>query len=221
MVCFGTRRVFGSLLILAIIVGLSGCSEPSTSEADPTKISEDVKRLEQELSVAQEQLRRLEDRVSELASTGWLNNAFHSAAIRYEVPIDLLKAISFSETRWSHRSGSYPSGDRRYGVMGLRQNSTLRWAAKLLGLSEETIVTNPIENIYGGAAVLRDLWKEQHGDSRPSQNPLDWREVIKAYSDLSEEAARQSYVDNLLRLLEQGAHMTIYGEELSMGDAQK
>lgn len=183
------------------------------------RLAAQVERLEGELSATKEELRAVGARLTSALSSGPLNQAFATAGARYEVPVDLLKAVSYAESRWWHRSGSSPSIDGRYGLMGLRRGATLTRAARLLGLSEETLMTNPVENIYGAAAVLRDLDERTANGARPSADLDDWYQTIKAYGCFGSDYVRTLYANEVFRFARQGASRTISGEEIRIQPA--
>ena len=99
---------------------------------------------------------------------------FEEAAERYDVPMGLLLAIGYVNTRWempppeasAYEPGN-PHGRGAYGIMQLVQNdssNTLGEASELTGISEEELKTARKSNILGGAALLA----ESQGDKPPS-----------------------------------------------------
>ncbi|QRK11800.1 N-acetylmuramoyl-L-alanine amidase [Archangium violaceum] len=84
-----------------------------------------------------------------------LDSAFAQAAAEFNVPADLLKAISYAETRWEHVQGTeeLPGLPAAYGLMALR-GERLSEGARLAGVSEEAVRTQPRENIRAAAALL-------------------------------------------------------------------
>jgi hypothetical protein len=89
---------------------------------------------------------------------------FREAAQEYGVPMELLMAIGYVNTRWEMpppEASDYERGDLHgwgsYGIMALVQNpysDTLGEASKLTGIPEEELKTNRAANIRGGAALL-------------------------------------------------------------------
>src|SRR5215216_6831527 len=89
---------------------------------------------------------------------------FKEAAKEYEVPVSLLLAMSYVNSRWempppeasAYEPGN-PHGRGSYGIMQLVQNDsadTLGEASRLTGIPEEQLKTDRRSNILGGAALL-------------------------------------------------------------------
>jgi hypothetical protein len=89
---------------------------------------------------------------------------FEQTAAEYGVPLDLLLAMGYVNTRWempapeanAYRRGD-PHGWGSYGIMALVQNpysDTLGEASRLTGIPEEVLKTDRAANIRGGAALL-------------------------------------------------------------------
>ena len=96
---------------------------------------------------------------------------FEKAAKEFNVPADILKGLAFAETRWEHLT--WPPGETRspengmprpYGIMSLQDNEwfghTLIEAAKLIGKDPDELKKDPLQNMRGGAALLRKLYEE-------------------------------------------------------------
>ena len=89
---------------------------------------------------------------------------FEQAAEEYGVPVELLMAMGYVNTRWEMpppEASAYRWGDLHglgsYGIMALVQNpysDTLGEASRLTGISQEVLKTNRAANIRGGAALL-------------------------------------------------------------------
>src|SRR5215210_1315840 len=89
---------------------------------------------------------------------------FREAAHEYGIPMELLMAMGYVNTRWempppetnAYERGN-PHGLGSYGIMALVQNpysDTLGEASRLTGIPEEELKTNRAANIWGGAALL-------------------------------------------------------------------
>jgi hypothetical protein len=89
---------------------------------------------------------------------------FREAAQEYGVPMELLMAMGYINTRWEmphpetnlYKRGN-PHGWGSYGIMALVQNpysDTLGEASWLTGIPEEELKINRAANIWGGAALL-------------------------------------------------------------------
>jgi hypothetical protein len=89
---------------------------------------------------------------------------FRVAAEEYGVPMELLMAMSYVNTRWEMPppgANAYVAGDLHgwgsYGIMALVQNpysDTLGEASRLTGIPEERLKRDRAANIRGGAALL-------------------------------------------------------------------
>jgi hypothetical protein len=89
---------------------------------------------------------------------------FREAAEEYGVPMEVLMAIGYVNTRWempapvvnAYEEGN-PHGWGSYGIMALVQNpysNTLGEASRLTGIPEEHLRTDRAANIRGAAALL-------------------------------------------------------------------
>jgi N-acetyl-anhydromuramyl-L-alanine amidase AmpD len=88
-------------------------------------------------------------------STGQLDSHFDQAAREFNVPADLLKAVSFTETRWQMVRGEeeFEGMPAAFGVMALR-GAALERGAALAGVTAEAVRTDALANIRAGAALL-------------------------------------------------------------------
>jgi N-acetyl-anhydromuramyl-L-alanine amidase AmpD len=94
-------------------------------------------------------------------STGQLDPLFDQAAREFNVPADLLKAISFSETRWQMVRGEveFDGIPAAHGLMALR-GATLERGAALAGVSVEQASSDEAANIRAAAALLSSYAEE-------------------------------------------------------------
>ena len=146
-----------------------------------------------------------------------LVRAFDAAGAEFSVPPDILKSISFEQTRWFHLT--WAEGDTAscvgmphpYGIMALWDTemfgSTLREAARLVDLPEEVLKNDPIQNIRGAAALLREAFETSQ---RKSPEPLDpasldaWTDAIAAYSGISQPEIAYAHAMEVLHRLSVG-----------------
>lgn len=203
---------------LGIVVGLStlilvGC--PARSRLDNDAILKRVEALEMQLLQTRLELESVNATLKAVAEDGWLSNTFTSASLAFRVPVDLLKAISYVESRW-RRFDSSPSVDSKYGLMGLSRDKTLPLAAEHLNLTSELIRASPIENIRGGAAVLRHLYRQLFEEAHPPEDPMQWYEILEEYSSLTEDSLRRMYADEVMKVLERGVTETVLGETITI-----
>jgi hypothetical protein len=100
---------------------------------------------------------------------------FKEAAKDHGVPVELLMAMGWVNTRWempSPEANEYEKGNLHgwgsYGIMALVKNpfsDTLGEASRLTGIPEEKLKTDRAANIRGGAALL----DSSLGAQRPSR----------------------------------------------------
>src|ERR687893_3034032 len=122
---------------------------------------------------------------------------FKEAAKEYEVPVSLLLAMSYVNTRWempppeasAYEPGN-PQGRGAYGIMQLVRNDdedTLGEASRLTGISEEDLKTDRRSNILGGAALLAEAEGERParlGDYFGAVSGRGRRKFMKAVAGL-------------------------------------
>ncbi len=124
---------------------------------------------------------------------------FEQAAEEFRVPADILRGLSFSETRWTHMvwadgdtASSCNGMPRVYGVMGLWDNPyfgySLREAASLIRKDPSELKQSPLQNIRGAAALLRKYYEEQPAPEGFDENSLEhWQNAIAKFSGIPQE----------------------------------
>jgi hypothetical protein len=134
-----------------------------------------------------------------------MNDSFKAAAEKYDVPRDVLAALSYSETHFDGHNGK-PSQARGYGVMHLVSNPsrhTLETAAKLTGKPASELRKNTDANIHGGAAVLR-AYADELGLKETERYDVDkWYPAVARYSGAKGTTARM-YADGVYDFLKDG-----------------
>jgi N-acetyl-anhydromuramyl-L-alanine amidase AmpD len=154
-----------------------------------------------------------------------------AAAREFGVPVDLLLAISYDESRWEGQE-TLPSGDGGYGLMNLtartfpaddgrgdtrrpvprtvtlsKAHHTLNEAADLLGLPVMTLEHSERENIRGAAALLARYARELAGGSLPA-TLNGWYGAVAAYSGDTTSQLARLFADEVFRTLRRGASLT-------------
>jgi hypothetical protein len=131
-----------------------------------------------------------------------LEDHFAAASRAFDVPVDLLEAVSYVETRWQHVIGEdelgRPAGAGVFGLWG----ENLARGAQAIGVDEDSVRTDPASNIAAAAARLAELASE-HGVS--GDDLAAWRPVLAAFAQTTDDEARAAYVDDVLRVLAGGA----------------
>ncbi|MBP6672821.1 MAG: N-acetylmuramoyl-L-alanine amidase [Bacteroidetes bacterium] len=119
---------------------------------------------------------------------------FEQAGAEFGVPSDILRGISFAETRWTHMKwdendlrSSCTGMPRVYGVMGLWDNSyfgySLKDAAALIGRSVQELKESPLQNIRGGAALLRKYFDELPKPEAFESGSIElWQNAVSRFS---------------------------------------
>lgn len=144
---------------------------------------------------------------SDLAHSGAaLEEAFHASAERWDVPEPVLKGIGWEETRWFQPEGRSLIGG--WGLMSLQENGSLEEAARLTGYDLDTLRHDPVANIDGAAAVLRDLadWYFAEYPNRDRARLADWFEVVKHYAGVDDAEMAEVFGVGVFRAIAQGAH---------------
>lgn len=136
-----------------------------------------------------------------------LDDAFQAAAEEYEVPRDLLVAISWSLTRLDDRSGM-EAVDSAVGLMNLRADGrtpSLPRGAELAGLSVDDAAYDPASSVRAGAAVLRELADQREAElGIPVDDLQAWFPVVEAYSGSNDPVVSGGFADQVYDVLQWG-----------------
>jgi hypothetical protein len=133
--------------------------------------------------------------------TPGLDDDFAYAARTHGVPVDLLKAIAYVETRWQMVVGE-PEHDGREAGAGLfaLSGDNLTAGAAAAGVDVETARRDPTANIAAAAARLAEL-----GGGISDDDPMAWLAAVSALAQIPDDDARSAYVDDVVRALARGA----------------
>lgn len=143
---------------------------------------------------------------------------FEQAAQEFNVPADVLKGVAFAETRWEHLQ--WPPGEtaspetgmpRPYGIMSLWDNEyfghSLVDAARLIGKDPEALKGDPLQNMRGAAALLRQLYEQT---PKPADAPggeiESWRKAIVKYCGIPEPELSEEHALNVYEFMNAGYH---------------
>ena len=156
---------------------------------------------------------------------------FNEAAERYDVPVSLLLAMGYVNTRWempppeasAHEPGD-PHGRGAYGIMQLVRNDdedTLGEASRLTGIPEETLKTDRRSNILGAAALLAEAQGERParlGDYFGAVSGKGRRRLFKAVAGIG---AGELYAEQVFDVLRKGTYETLLdGEQVDLPSQQ-
>lgn len=141
-------------------------------------------------------------------ATSPLERAFDDASRQYQVPVSVLKAVGFVETRLSTQA-NLESGSGGVGVMQLARRGdvdTLARAAQLTGVTEGRLRVDPDANILGAAAVLRELF-DRSLVSQPTLDASevgDWYVAVSHYPGFDSATVAADYATDVFLNLEAG-----------------
>ncbi len=154
----------------------------------------------------------VEDGINPVIVTA-LDRTYEDAAAETGVPVDLLKAIGFVETRWQmvraeeEHEGAMPNT----GLMGLRPAVAAR-GATLAGVGIDDLAFDHEANIRAAAHLLAE---EARAQSVNTDDVVQWAPVVEAWSGIEDPEARAHYVgDDVYRVLRDGAEERTEGGEL-------
>jgi len=142
-----------------------------------------------------------------------LEREFDAAAVEFAVPVEILEAVAWQESRWmtptlptddGHDAHAYPS----LGIMGLRDGgpwTTLELASHLTGMDEGQLVLDRASNIRGAAAVLRHLTELQLGQAIARPLTLDaYHNALVAWGGAGDAVLGARYADDIYSILSTG-----------------
>lgn len=118
--------------------------------------------------------------------------AFARAGAEFGVPVELLRAVGWAETRWQMVRGEeeFPGMPPAYGVMALRGERLAR-GAELAGVRVEAAKVDAEANVRAAAALLR-----AHADELGIRGgDVDaWAPALERFSGIATAEARASWV---------------------------
>ncbi|MFE7751304.1 N-acetylmuramoyl-L-alanine amidase [Streptomyces sp. NPDC057428] len=154
---------------------------------------------------------------------------FASAAEEFHVPVSVLLGLAYQESAWDAHGEQHSTGGG-FGPMHLTDVTpammaaggaggagredlasmaekpalhTLQAAAKLIGLSPDTLRKDPTANIRGGAALLASYQKTVAG-STPT-NADEWYGAVARYSQSTERRGAVAFADRVFGTVRRGA----------------
>ncbi|NMO18224.1 N-acetylmuramoyl-L-alanine amidase [Pyxidicoccus fallax] len=133
-----------------------------------------------------------------------LDAVFAEAAAEFDVPVNLLKAISYAETRFENIRGEeeFEGRPAAHGVLGLR-GQLIEDGALLAGESAEAVRTEPRANLRAGAALLSKFAAEA-GIDRADLGA--WAPVAVRLTDIADPDIQAHYIhEELYAVLAEGA----------------
>jgi len=147
--------------------------------------------------------------VSYLESRWDTNGGAPSTAAGYG-PMHLTDVVA-ANSRGAHFDGNEdPRGDSARPALHPRANDvdldapglhTAAAAARLTGVDERTLRTDPAQNIRGGAALLAQYQQEIGAET---DDPADWYAAVARYSGASDTATAASFANEVFATMTQG-----------------
>ena len=155
--------------------------------------------------------------------------SFRAAAREFGVPVSLLLAIGYDESRWQPH-GSMPSADGGYGLMNLTARTftvasgqgkaggkprrvhlvmthyTLDEAARLLHVPAGALKASDAENVRGAAAVLAGYARRLDGGRLPATLGR-WYGAVAEYSGGTQKQNAELFADDVFSTLRTGASL--------------
>ena len=175
--------------------------------------------------------------------SGRLMAAFSAAARQSGVPVGVLLAIGYNESRWEPH-GTMPSADGGYGLMDLttrtftvasaagksglpprrvslvKTHDTLDEAARLLHVPAGALKTSDAENIRGAAAVLAGYARRLNGGRLPA-GLGGWYAAIAEYSGATQRKSAELFANDVFDTLHSGASLiTSDGQAMRLAAAR-
>jgi N-acetyl-anhydromuramyl-L-alanine amidase AmpD len=163
---------------------------------------------------------------------GRLMTEFTVAAKQFQVPVNLLLAVGYNESRWEPHSSS-PSADGGYGIMDLtapsftavngrdgkvqqidlaRTHHTLADAARLLHVTQAALKTTTALNVRGAAADLARYARELNGGRLPATLG-GWYGAVAAYSGDTTRPAAAMFANEVFSTIRTGAAVVTGGRQ--------
>ncbi|KOG61350.1 amidase [Streptomyces antibioticus] len=154
---------------------------------------------------------------------------FAAAAAEYHVPVSVLLGVAYEESAWDAH-GAQHSTDGGFGPMHLTDVTpammaggamggggrkdlaslaakptlhTLQAAAKLTGMSPDTLREDPAANIRGGAALLASYEKKVIGGT--PADPALWFGAVARYSQSTDRQGAVAFADRVFGTIRKGA----------------
>jgi hypothetical protein len=145
---------------------------------------------------------------------------FEEAAAEFDVPVELLQSIAYTESRWrpivpkghakkngeDFQEADWHEGEMppAYGIMGLRNDphfgTSLNQAAALIHEMPVTLVTDTRSNIRGAAALLA-----QYGNRKNRNTPLEqWEEAVARLSGIPEREIAEMQTYEVFNAIKEG-----------------
>ncbi len=183
------RKTFAAT---AAALALSACGPQPEAPAPEAPATETPSTPETPSTGAQDAIRAVADAARRTPAP--LEALFAQAAAEFKVPVQLLKAISYAETRWEFVRGEQEFEGRApaFGLLALRGQRVTDGAA-LAGVSEEAVRSDALANLRAGAALLSKFAAEA-GIDRADLGA--WAPVAVRLTDITDPDIQAHYIHN-------------------------
>lgn len=131
---------------------------------------------------------------------------FEQAGAEFGVPAELLKAISYVETRWQMVRGTeeFPGKSPAFGLMAL-SGERLRLGAELARVTVADAQSDPLANVRAAAALLRSYADELRLDR---SQVGEWAPAVARFSGIASSEGQAAYVhDDVYATLRSGTQV--------------
>jgi hypothetical protein len=169
-----------TILSALLVTALFSCGVDSTSVVR----AESVSNTERGGDIATEE--------SQLRTADTHDAVFESAAKEFNVPSGLLKALSFSMTRYESIASEteFDGVGSSFGIMALNEKALVEGAA-LAKVTTDDAKTNLASNVRAAAAYLA---AKAHAQNIDTSNLTAWSQIIGEYANIEEAEARENFV---------------------------
>jgi N-acetyl-anhydromuramyl-L-alanine amidase AmpD len=142
-----------------------------------------------------------------------IKNYFKLASEEFNVPAELLEAIAFVNTRWTHiepEKFAPPCNGQPpvYGIMGLRDDEwfghSLKEGAKLINLPVEIVKRDAYQNIRAGAALISKMASEVGFKRDKIQRIEDYKDIVAKFSGIPQPEIAQIFAYDVYKVLSTG-----------------
>lgn len=125
-------------------------------------------------------------------AAGQLDVTFDRAAAEFGVPVSVLKAIGYVETRWQMVRGEeeFPGQPVAHGIMALK-GAQLERGAALAKVSVQAAKTQPDANVRAAAALLSSYAAELKLDRA---DVAAWAPAVARFSGIADAGGQAAYV---------------------------
>ncbi|MFZ5477314.1 MAG: N-acetylmuramoyl-L-alanine amidase [Myxococcota bacterium] len=121
-----------------------------------------------------------------------LDVAFADAAAAWDVPVEVLAATAWTQSRFSRRES--PNREGGVGLFDLREDGGhpgLADAAEAAGLDADDVAADPVAEVHAAAALLR-------GQARDARTLEDWVEPVAEWSGADDPVVAGAFADLVL-----------------------